>query len=565
MKLNYVHRLSRLFALVLTVLLTVAAAGCNRGIKPVQLPDPGIPGFTFPTPQDEIIQWTQDNNQTAINQHAWGIWTALTQETKQTFEGQKLRVFETWQTPDQVIAGETTIVEPRPLGKLRQLEHASSNPSNAAEAATPEPKDTAEASAIPDEENTTSPENTSPTAIETATPAADIPVAAEDAPIEQENTIATAEDSSPTAAAEPATAIEDKIVAARDTIKEEKGTITGFVKYDPTAAKHITQNNLFSKAKLDELLQSGAKKIPDFPDTAIALKPVFQTISQDALVDGRYYKIAAWPEPPVNAQAPVPAKGSIPFPSSSWNQCVWIDLENEGQGDGSVDTTCSNDASSRTATNTYDVSSWINFRFSAAQAQLLNARLQKLKAEADSQSRFSLPTAVAEGDYAVLKGMHVTSREIPRWTWQTFWWTPNPDSPHFPSSAAIAKERPEQLQGAPRHYAHASAYSMVNPPQPDTGGKNEGDSIYAYNPWLEAGFSSFALPASKPKGTNDVGIQTNCMSCHLQANYPEPKFPPGFNPPNPFYTGDRYISLDDPEFNGKLQVDFLWSIADKAK
>ena len=550
MKQNYVHRLARLFALVLTVLLTVAAAGCTRGIKPVPLPDPGIPGFTFPTPQDEIIQWTKDNNQTAINQHAWGIWTALTQETNQTFEGQKLRVFETWQTPDDVMSGETTIADPRPLTKLRQLEDVGSTSSSAPEAATPEKKDPAEALAVP------AAEDIIPKAVEPVTPAADTTVAAEDA----------------TPATESATAAApETVIEAKETPIEKENTITGFVKYDPTAVAHITQNNLFSAAKLDELLQSGAKKIPDFPVTAIALKPSFQTFKQEELIDGRYHQIPAWPEPPVHSQLPVPAKGSIPFSSAVWNQCVWIDVQNEGQGDGSVDTICSGDGSSRTANTTYNLSSWINFRFTDKQAQLLNARIQKLQAEKDSLSRFSLPSPVAAGDYAVLAGMHVTSREIPRWTWQTFWWTPNPDNPHFPSSAAIAKERPEQLQGAARNYAHASAYSMVNPPQPATGGKNEGDSVYAYNPWLEAGFSSCVLPDSKPAGTNDVGIQTNCMSCHLQAQYPvpEPKGPHISNPrcsaPTTVYTGDRYISLDDPEFKDTLQVDFLWSIADDAK
>jgi hypothetical protein len=110
-------------------------------------------------------------------------------------------------------------------------------------------------------------------------------------------------------------------------------------------------------------------------------------------------------------------------------------------------------------------------------------------------------------------------------------------------------------------------YSMKDPPQPNTGGKNVGNSVYVYNPWLEAGFVPKGLPASQP-GTfdgkpvaNNVGVQTNCMSCHAQASY---------SPTRPrletiLYTGDRYIDLKGPQFKGNLRTDFLWSIPDNAR
>jgi len=68
------------------------------------------------------------------------------------------------------------------------------------------------------------------------------------------------------------------------------------------------------------------------------------------------------------------------------------------------------------------------------------------------------------------------------------------------------------------------------------------------------------MNAGKPvKTPNDVGAQTNCMSCHGQANW---------NPNNvanaPDYTGDRYIDMNSPQFKGTLKVDFLWSIPGNA-
>ena len=107
---------------------------------------------------------------------------------------------------------------------------------------------------------------------------------------------------------------------------------------------------------------------------------------------------------------------------------------------------------------------------------------------------------------------------------------------------------------------------MVSPPQPNTGGQNVGESIYAYNPWLEAGFGPGNLPSSQPgtyKGrpvANNVGVQTNCMSCHAQACYSTT----GSQDPS-LYTGDQYIDLGGSQFQGKLRVDFLWSLPDLAR
>jgi hypothetical protein len=60
---------------------------------------------------------------------------------------------------------------------------------------------------------------------------------------------------------------------------------------------------------------------------------------------------------------------------------------------------------------------------------------------------------------------------------------------------------------------------------------------------------------------NDVGVQTNCMSCHAMASYVQ-----GGKTPldGVLYTGDRYVDLQGPQFSGHLKTDFLWSIPDVA-
>ena len=105
---------------------------------------------------------------------------------------------------------------------------------------------------------------------------------------------------------------------------------------------------------------------------------------------------------------------------------------------------------------------------------------------------------------------------------------------------------------------------MASPPQPSTGGQNSDkdngiESLYSYNPYLEAGFGRSKLPTSEEgyhEGRavdNHVRIQTNCMSCHATENY-DSESP---NPPHSEYTGDRYVDLEGEEFESKLQVDSL--------
>jgi hypothetical protein len=464
--------------------LVAATAG---QFQPVPLPDPGIAGYKFPEPEDTIVGWTKADNQKAMNLHAWGIWTALTQISDQVFDGQKLHVFETWYDPTDLMstnaqpAAQTRTRDPRRLEVPHQFEHGGA-----------------------------------------------------------------------------------QSLLAQGTHGQQ--TVLAFVKYDPTGSKHIVDNNLFSKAQLTTLLNTDHKpSVPDFPNPSISLKPVFITISASSLANGRYFQMKSWPGPPgLVFNQSTQMWESKPFPSSAWGQCVWIDVQDTGRKPGNtVDKTCAANGSSRTDASTYGVDQFVKFKLSKTGADFVNARMQKTLGAA-----FTAPSA--PGDYAVLVAMHVTSREITRWTWQTFWWSYNPDKPFAPSSAGIAADRPPQLTGAPRHYAHCVAYDEVMPPQPNSGGSNTGESVYCYNPYLEAPFSPGVLPDSQPgmtknggkpvKTPNNVGVQTNCMSCHEQAN---------FNPNNvataPNYTGDRYVDLNGPAFNGVLKVDFLWSIPGNAQ
>ncbi len=311
------------------------------------------------------------------------------------------------------------------------------------------------------------------------------------------------------------------------------------VAYNPPAADHAISNKLFLQSTLNTYLANGYTDIPDFPNNSITIKPVYKVIP--ANVPDGIYTMPGWPG------TPVPAKT---FPESSWNACVYVDINGSGTGGSSIDVGCGN----RNADNTFYLNNFIHNTVSAADASYLSEQLG---------------VTISAGDFAILVGMHVTSREILRWTWQTYWWSADPSAPETPSSSTIAAARPlPALDEAAAHYGMATAYQMVAPAQPVNGGQNIGASVIGYNPHLEAGFdpATFQVFRTINAGdpgheiTNRYGVETNCMTCHGFAFYdPTVDYSNGGNREKP-YAPDFYLARDDSLLTGKLQLDFAWSI-----
>lgn len=308
------------------------------------------------------------------------------------------------------------------------------------------------------------------------------------------------------------------------------------VAYNPPAASHAISNKLFLESTLKQYLHEGYSEIPNFPNNAITIKPVYKIIPSNT--PNGIYKFPGWPG------TPTPAKT---FPEQDWNSCVYVDITQNGPGGNAIDSGCQG----QTANSTFYLNNFIHQKITANDANYLKTQLG---------------LQVNAGDYAILVGMHVTSRETKRWTWQTYWWSANADAPYLPSSTAIAASRPKTLDEAAKHYAMAVAYQMVSPAQPITGGKSVGESLIAYNPHLEAGFdpSVFDQKLQRPVGnvTNRYGVQTNCMTCHNLAMYnPNTNYQINgqANRETPYGT-DYYMSLTDPAFTGSLKLDFAWSV-----
>ena len=334
-----------------------------------------------------------------------------------------------------------------------------------------------------------------------------------------------------------------KILSAQEVAASPVGDTNIFVavSYNPPAAQHAIANKLFLRSTLDALLREGYAELPDFPANSITLKPVYKVIP--ASTPGGIYTFPGWPGPP----NPV-----IAFPEEAWGACVYVDIKGSGAGGNSIDSGCKG----RNASNTFFLNNFVHQKISKENADFLNAQL-------------GLRNRYKEGDYAILVAMHVTSREVKTWTWQSFWWSANPDQPYLPSSAAIAAQRPMAfLDDATRHYAMTVAYSMVTPAQPITGGQSVGEPVFGFNPHLEAGFDPSVfqtqVPIVTPSGpiTTQYGVQSNCMTCHNQAMYnPRTDYQSdgGANRQTP-YGADYYKAINDPIFAGSLKLDFAWSI-----
>jgi hypothetical protein len=304
------------------------------------------------------------------------------------------------------------------------------------------------------------------------------------------------------------------------------------VAYDPSAACHATKYKLLDSAVIVPKIKPGAiSSIPAFPRTAITTKPTYFV----GKVTDNLIQIPVW------SGAPSPANN---YPLSDWPDYVYVDVKNsQPAGKVLVPASGANPTPAQISAATCNLSDFIYFKLDSLAAKYLN---QQQSTEGD--------TAQA-GDLALLVAMHVTTKEISNWTWQTYFWTPDPANPLFPSNKVAAGLRPSQLQGAASHYAVSTAYAMVRPNQPITGGTNKGVTpVIGYNPYLEPGLGAINgnPPNSFPNKLSPAikwGVQSNCMSCHALAAFPGSP-----------YSADQYISLNDPIFLGQVQLDFAWSL-----
>jgi hypothetical protein len=282
------------------------------------------------------------------------------------------------------------------------------------------------------------------------------------------------------------------------------------VKYTKEIDDAVQQNHYTSTAVMNELNQSWDKSRPPtplrdrtvkpFPDQSIMIKPTYQVVSGTAAT-----LLSYWTGPADSTTPQTPS-------SSTWTNKMLVlppgvqPIKVQGVPVVPID-------------------QFYHFELNQQEADFINALNQG---------------TVHAGDYAILVAMHVSSREIDNWTWQTFWWSL--EKPELPQPVRHRVSAPFD------HYDAAVGYSFTTGPD-----NPAGLNVVCFNPYLEAGFDTgtFVRPGQ-------LGIESNCMSCHRAAAWPpaQPQ-PQGIN-----YVANGIIDPGDPGlFAGMTKTDFVWGFA----
>ena len=292
----------------------------------------------------------------------------------------------------------------------------------------------------------------------------------------------------------------------------ESEAVTSVVRFTREVAEHVCAHSYDDAHTLDTLNASfdattpvGERSIAAFPVRSIALKPVFQIVKQDAVTVLPYWAGTS----PATTSNP-----AVPKPET-WRQCVAVVPPGVVMPPSPHVAPCNDVSSYAAAVVPID-----RFYF----VQLTPEEVAEASDDADLGD-----TRPEAGDYAVLVAMHVTTKEIPGWTWQTFWWSP------FPDAAPFGNDRPGRVEHEWRNYEMCTAYSMTGPPETAAAAPQ-----VCFNPYLETGLTAL------------VGTESNCKTCHRLAAWPD------FTTP---YRASGLVSPDDPAFfAGNTKLDFLWSV-----
>lgn len=316
------------------------------------------------------------------------------------------------------------------------------------------------------------------------------------------------------------------------------------VSYDPNAACYATSNSILKQSVLAKYaVNNGIGNIPAFPTKSITIKPTYLVgSSTDSLI-----QVPAWSGPKDTA-----------YGSNLWPTVVYADVKNRQPAGKIVTPAAPTDTDpAHIAAATCNLKDFINFKVDKQMAAYMNQ-------QDSTQGLSGNGGRAVAGQIAILVAMHVTTKEITNWTWQSFYWTPTPAHPLAPSSDLAASVRPAEIRGAAANYALVTAYAMVIPNQPLSGGTNTGVMpIYGYNPYLESGFDTSFNNGNLvfPQKLNPkfyFGDQTNCMTCHTLATPTSLMTVNGVT--NDMYSTVQYISNTDPYFINKVRLDFAWSI-----
>lgn len=329
---------------------------------------------------------------------------------------------------------------------------------------------------------------------------------------------------------------------------------TAFNRYSASVAQYIWDQGYNKAATLDRINDEFDRRGTPVADRAIqtspgpvdarsiVLKPVFQFISGSEPTAVPYW-----------AGISVQTTTSLANPEPhTWRQCVVVDPTGSLPV-GSVHVTACN----AEPPAPHPVVALADFYRIVLTQEDVDAFSQFAASSGDEVGKENLTDLqsvlemVKPGNIALLMAMHATTKEIPNWTWQTYWWARHPLDPVY------GRDRPSSIPRPWSHYNMDTAYYMVAPSD-----LKDGTPLIAFNPYLETNLQGTVATADGRK-IEWTGVDSNCMSCHRMAAWkPNPDPQPGqSNHRTPGYRPGGLISPDDPEiFAGYTKLDFLWSL-----
>ena len=246
------------------------------------------------------------------------------------------------------------------------------------------------------------------------------------------------------------------------------------------------------------------RDIPEFDSRSIAVKTTWLLVLDDNPTVLRLYD-----PPPVNL---VPAKPSNW--SESWKRCVWIKSPTAEPGQNVP------------GCRMVPFDEFFSFKVDTDSFTLASAGLSP-----GPSPGFHV--------YAILVGIHITTKEIPNWVWATFWWDDRPNDHEF----SFDRPLPLRFRKPWRNYVMDVAYDMDKPEMA------RGIPKICFNPYLEGQF----------KG----GTVSNCMTCHRRAMYPD-LGRRDIDVYRGVVSNGDHLAFPDPEEHPFVRTDFLWSIAIRA-
>jgi hypothetical protein len=448
----------KIFSFTISILYisSLALLASNARAETIK-PEPiALPASEFPLPSTQLEQSISIQDTVALRKHAWALWSGLTADSGQSYQGQVLPIWETWLSEDEAFASFSQLLVLseqrvlRPFAKPSQLRHRVQGPA--------------------------------------ITPWFQI------APnIDNSRLLAFVKFNSNSA----------QFVASSHASQVGAGEV---IYYNKTV--DLEKLNAYFDQRSTPLAD---RKIIEFPPAAVDLKVVFFPIKANQLS-----AIPLWAGPGSSSNPRQPA-------SETWTHCVAVDPTNSKSGVAQIN--CNNKS---IQAEIVPLNHFYSIKLDAVSAKAINSLLG-LTGE----------SILAEGDIQVLLAMHVTTKEIASWTWQTFWWQ-NGQSPPSSVPGGI-EDMPDsgKVKGAWRNYAMCVADSIVVPAT-----DRNGQPVVCYNPYLE---------------TRQVaGISSNCMSCHARATFPGAPYPESYSP-------NGWIDPSNAEvFSDQTKTDFVWAIQNSA-